>query len=59
MVDMKKIQNDFDEEDILDIVDEALEKASINTDERLIIFPSGERLTVDQTAEKIKNRVNE
>ncbi len=55
---MKKRKNDFDEEDILDIVDEALEEAFINTDERLIIWPSGERLTVDQTAEKI-NKENE
>ena len=51
---MKKRQNDFDDEDILDIVDEALKEAYINTDERLIIWPNGERLTVDQSAEKIK-----
>jgi hypothetical protein len=51
---MKKIQNDFDDEDILDIVDEALKESFINTDERLIIWPNAERLTVDQSAEKIK-----
>ena len=51
---MKKRQNDFDDEDILDIVDEALKEAYINTDERLIIWPNGERLTVGQSAEKIK-----
>jgi hypothetical protein len=50
---MKKRQNDFDDEDILDIVDEALKEAYINTDERLIIWPNGERLTVDQSAKKI------
>lgn len=49
---MKKRQNDFDE-DILDIVDVALKEAYINTDERLIIWPNGEKLTVDQSAEKI------
>ncbi len=54
MNNMKKRQNDFDDEDILDIVDEALKEAYINTDERLIIWPNGERLTVDQSAEKIK-----
>jgi hypothetical protein len=51
---MKKRQNDFDDEDILDIVDVALKEAYINTDERLIIWPNGERLTVDRSAEKIK-----
>jgi len=51
---MKKRKNDFDDEDILDLVDEALKEAYINTDERLIIWPNGERLTVDQSAEKIK-----
>ncbi len=51
---MKKRQNDVDNEDILDIIDEALKEAYINTDERLIIWPNGERLTVDQSAEKIK-----
>jgi len=51
---MKKRQNDFDDEDILYIVDEALKEAYINTDERLIIWPNGERLTLDQSAEKIK-----
>jgi len=51
---MKKRQKDFDDEDILDIVDEALKEAYITTDERLIIWPNGERLTVDQSAEKIK-----
>jgi len=51
---MKKRQNDFDDEDILDIVDEAFKEAYVNTDERLIIWPNGERLTVDQSAEKIK-----
>jgi len=51
---MKKRQTDFDDEDILDIVDEALKEAYINTDERLIIWPNGERLTVDQSAEKMK-----
>ena len=51
---MKKRQDDFDNEDILDIVDEALKVAYINTDERLIIWPNGERLTLDQSAEKIK-----
>lgn len=51
---MKKRQNDFDDEDILDFVDEALKEVYINTDERLIIWPNGERLTVDQSAEKIK-----
>ena len=51
---MKKRQNDFDDEDILDIVDEAFKEAYINTDEWLIIWPNGERLTVDQSAEKIK-----
>ena len=51
---MKKRQIDFDHEDILDIVDEALKAASINTDERLIIWPNGERLTVDQSAKKMK-----
>jgi len=51
---MKKRKNDFDDEDILDIVDEALKEAYINTDERLIIWPNGERLAVDQSAEKIK-----
>ena len=51
---MKKRQNDFDDEDILDIVGEALKEAYINTDERFIIWPSGERFTVDQSAEKIK-----
>ena len=50
---MKKRQNEFDDEDILDIVDEALKEAYINTDERLVIWPNGERLTVDQSAEKI------
>ena len=54
MKNMKKRQNDFDDEDILDIVDEALEEAHINTDERLIIWPNGERLTLDLCAEKIK-----
>jgi hypothetical protein len=48
----------FDEEDIIDIVDEALDESFINTDERLIIWPSGERLTLDQTAEKINNENN-
>ena len=51
---MKKRQTDFDVEDILEIVDEALKAASINTDERLIIWPNGERLTVDQSAKKMK-----
>ena len=51
---MKKRQKDFDDEDILNIVDEALKEAYIATDERLIIWPNGERLTVDQSAEKIK-----
>ena len=51
---MKKRQNDFDDEDILVIADEALKEAYINSDERLIIWPNGERLTVDQSAEKIK-----
>jgi hypothetical protein len=53
---MKKRQKDFDDEDILDIVDEALKEAYITTDERLIIWPNGERLTVDQSAEKIKGK---
>jgi hypothetical protein len=30
---MKKRKNDFDDEDILDIVDEAFKEAYINTDE--------------------------
>ena len=51
---MKKRKNKFDDEDILDIVDEAIKEAFINTDKRLIIWPNGERLTVDQSAEKIK-----
>jgi len=51
---MKKRQKDFDVEDILDIVDVALKEAYINTDERLIIWPNGEKLTVEQSAEKIK-----
>ena len=55
---MKKRQNDFDDEDILDIVGEALKEAYINTDERFIIWPSGERFTVDQSAEKIKGENN-
>ena len=55
---MKKRQNDFDDEDILDIVGEALKEAYINTDERFIIWPSGERFTVDQSAEKIKGKNN-
>jgi hypothetical protein len=55
---MKKRQNHFNDEDILDIVEEALKGSSINTDERLIIWPNGERLTVDQSAEKIKGENN-
>jgi hypothetical protein len=50
---MKKRQKDFDDEDILDIVDVALKEAYINTDKRLIIWPDGEKLTVEQSAEKI------
>ena len=43
-----------DEEDILDIVDDAIKEAFISTEKRLIIWPNDERLTVDQSAEKIK-----
>jgi hypothetical protein len=56
--DMKKRTNDSDYEDIIDIIDEALNEAYINTEERLIILPKGERLTVDQVAEKINSENN-
>jgi len=55
---MNERQNDFNDEDILDIVDETLEEACINTDERIIIWPNGEKLTVDQSAEKINGEKN-
>lgn len=54
---MKKKQNDFDDDEIiLDIVTEALREAYIDTDERLIVWPDGKRLTVDQSAERINKK---
>ncbi len=54
---MKIKQNDFDDDEIiLDIVAEALREAYIDTEERLIVWSDGKRLTVDQSADRINKK---